>query len=226
MATTFQRARSDEQRALRSQAILDTAAAMLQEMPVADLSLNELSRRVGLAKSNVLRYFDSREAVLLELLDTRIREWLAHLTEELPSAVARTAGFERRAEQLATAIAQSLAQRPVLCDLLAAQAGVLEHNVSAEAIARHKLAGVADAELLAGLVLDALPEISPDDAWRYVIATWLMASALWAHSRPPEAVLEAIGADERLERMRLDLPVALADHLTTLAIGLNARTTG
>ena len=68
MATTFQRARSDEQRALRSQAILDTAAAMLQEMPVADISLNELSRRVGLAKSNVLRYFDSREAVLLELL--------------------------------------------------------------------------------------------------------------------------------------------------------------
>ena len=66
MTTTFQRARSDEQRALRSQAILDTAAAMLHEMPVADISLNELSRRVGLAKSNVLRYFDSREAVLLE----------------------------------------------------------------------------------------------------------------------------------------------------------------
>ena len=30
-------------------------------MPVAELSLNELSRRVGLAKSNVLRYFESRE---------------------------------------------------------------------------------------------------------------------------------------------------------------------
>src|ERR1700754_5318237 len=94
MATTFQRARSDEQRALRSQAILDTAAAMLREMPSADLSLNELSRRVGLAKSNVLRYFDSREAVLLELLDTRIREWLAHLTEEAPPGGARTARVE------------------------------------------------------------------------------------------------------------------------------------
>jgi hypothetical protein len=43
------------------------AAAMLREMPVAELSLNELSRRVGLAKSNVLRYFETREAVLLEL---------------------------------------------------------------------------------------------------------------------------------------------------------------
>lgn len=36
---------------------------MLSEMPVAKLSLNELSRRIGLAKSNVLRYFESREAV-------------------------------------------------------------------------------------------------------------------------------------------------------------------
>ena len=66
---TFQRARSEEQRAIRRRAILDTAAAMLDEMPVAAVTLNELSRRVGLAKSNVLRYFDSREAVLLQLLD-------------------------------------------------------------------------------------------------------------------------------------------------------------
>jgi AcrR family transcriptional regulator len=50
--------------------MLGTAAAMLTEMPVAQITLNELSRRVGLAKSNVLRYFESREAVLLELLDS------------------------------------------------------------------------------------------------------------------------------------------------------------
>lgn len=44
MAHTFQRARSEEQRAQRRQAILDTTAAMLAEMPVAQVSLNELSR--------------------------------------------------------------------------------------------------------------------------------------------------------------------------------------
>ena len=226
MATTFQRARSDEQRALRSQAILDTAAAMLQEMPVADLSLNELSRRVGLAKSNVLRYFDSREAVLLELLASCSREWLAQLAAELPSAVSRRAAFKRRAEQLATAIAGSLVERPVLCDLMSAQAAVLEHNVCAASVTRYKLAAVADAELFARLVLEALPELSEDDAWRYMVGAWLMTSALWAHARPPEAVLQALAADERLEKARLDFPVTLADHLTTLAVGLNARAAG
>src|SRR5581483_12026644 len=66
---TFQRARSEEQREIRRQAILDAAAEMLEQMPVAEVTLNELSRRVGLAKSNVLRYFESREAVLFELLE-------------------------------------------------------------------------------------------------------------------------------------------------------------
>ena len=226
MATTFQRARSDEQRALRSQAILETAAAMLQEMPVADISLNELSRRVGLAKSNVLRYFDSREAVLLELLARSSREWLAHLAAELPSAVGRRAAFKGRAEQLATAIAGSLVERPILCDLISAQAAVLEHNVSAEAITRYKLAALADAEVLAGLVLDALPELSQDDAGRYAVGAWVITSALWAHARPPAAVLQALAADERLEKARLDFPVALADYLTTLALGLHARAAG
>ena len=109
---------------------------------------------------------------------------------------------------------------------MSAQAAVLEHNVSTEAVTRYKLAGVADAELFAGLVLDALPELSEDDAWRYMVGAWLMTSALWAHARPPEAVLEALAADERLERARLDFPVTLADHLTTLAIGLDARAAG
>ena len=80
---TFQRARSEEQREVRRRAILETAAAMLDEMPVADVSLNELSRRVGLAKSNVLRYFDSREGVLLELMDSVLRDWLAELADDL-----------------------------------------------------------------------------------------------------------------------------------------------
>ena len=226
MATTFQRARSDEQRALRSQAILDTAAAMLQEMPVADISLNELSRRVGLAKSNVLRYFDSREAVLLELLASSSREWLGYLGTELPLAVRRRAAFKRRAEQLATAIAASLVERPVLCDLISTQAAVLEHNVSVEAVTRYKLAALDDAALLAGFVRDALPELSQDDAWRYMIGVWLMTSALWAHARPPEAVVQACAADERLGKTHLNFPVTLADYLTTLAIGLHARAPG
>jgi AcrR family transcriptional regulator len=223
MATTFQRARSDEQRAIRRQTILDTAAAMLEEMPVAELSLNELSRRVGLAKSNVLRYFDSREAVLLELLGSLTREWLEHLAREIPSAVSARAGFERRAEQLAGVMARSVAERPVLCDLLGAQAAVLEHNVSSDAIASFKRRGIAQAAEFGDLIGQALPELSDDQTWRLVVGVFLLTSSLWAHATPPQAVLDAYDQIPELRSMRLEFSAALEDLLATMAVGLHAR---
>ena len=50
-----------------------------------------------------------------------------------------------------------------------------------------------------------------------------MTAALWAHARPPKAVQEAYAADERIARTHLDFHDALADYLTTMAIGLDAR---
>src|SRR5271167_4573599 len=97
----FQRARSEQQREARRHAILAAAAAMLAEMPVADVTLNELSRRAGLAKSNVLRYFETREAVLLELLDSAWQDWLVQLDADLAEAVDTSAPLPARADQLA-----------------------------------------------------------------------------------------------------------------------------
>src|SRR5215469_13500410 len=117
----FQRARSDEQRVVRRQAILRVATEMLAQMPVAELSLNELSRRVGLAKSNVLRYFDSREAVLLELLDAASREWLDRLPAILPPPLppeATSDGVRERTERIAAALSESLVDDRILCELI------------------------------------------------------------------------------------------------------------
>ena len=73
----FQRARTDEQRAARRDAILDVARRLVVDEGVAHVSLNEIAREVGLAKSNVLRYFETREAILLTLLGTEYQEWVA-----------------------------------------------------------------------------------------------------------------------------------------------------
>ena len=148
---TFQRARSEEQKEARRRAILDTAAAMLDEMPVAGISLNELSRRVGLAKSNVLRYFESREAVLLELLDDFLGTWLTELAQELSVGIRPEAAPAARADQLAEILSRSLGARPILCDLFGAQGGVLEHNISVEVAKRHKRASLGRLEAMTDL---------------------------------------------------------------------------
>ena len=219
---TFQRARSEEQRAARRQAILHTAEAMLAEMPVAALSLNELSRRVGLAKSNVLRYFESREAVLLELLDAAWREWLVALEDALPAGDAAVPAADR-IEQVAAVLARTLVVRPMLCELGSASAGVLEHNVSAEVAARFKHAAFADTVELARLVRAVVPELGDAAAERFAGATVLVSGSLWAYSRPSAAMLAAYEADPALAAMRLDFCDATRDLLATLLAGLLAR---
>jgi AcrR family transcriptional regulator len=221
--TTFRRARSEEQREQRRRAILDTAAEMLAEMPVAQVSLNELSRRVGLAKSNVLRYFESREAVLLELLDTAMQDWLAHLRAELADAVDATASARERGDQLAATLAASLAAHPVLCDLFSNQAAVLEHNVSTDEAVRFKRAAIANLDVLVRLILDHMPELGERDAVRFVTAGLMMAGAAWTYACPAPAMIAVYESDPALAAMRLDFTTTLRETFEVLVAGLLAR---
>ena len=219
----FQRARSEQQRAQRRQAILDAAAAMLAEMPVAEVTLSELSRRVGLAKSNVLRYFESREAVLLELLDSAAQEWLAQLEQDLPAAVDPAAARADRIDQLAAVITASLATRPILCDLAGAQSAVLERNVSARVAAEFKRAVAGHVARLSALVAGCLPELGAVGALQVAGATVLVAGALWPAAQPSAAMLAAYAADPSLAAMRLDFATTLRELLAVLAAGVAAR---
>jgi AcrR family transcriptional regulator len=220
---TFQRARSQEQREARRQAILGAATAMLSEMPAADITLNELSRRTGLAKSNVLRYFESREAVLLELLDSAWRDWLVRLALELDTAMTPAAPVSARGDQVASTLAASLSSAPVLCDLLNAQAAVLERNVSPEVAARYKRAALAAVAALGQLILGPLPELGEQDAFRLAGAVTMMAGALWPHTQPTPAMLAAYAADPELAAMRLDFTATLREAAEVLISGLLSR---
>jgi AcrR family transcriptional regulator len=219
----FQRARSEEQREARRRAILDAAAAMLAEMPLAQVTLNELSRRAGLAKSNVLRYFESREAVLLELLDLAWQDWLVQLEKDLADAVDIAAPLTERADQLAVAVAASLASRPMLCDLISAQAAVLERNVSPEVAAQYKRASIAGITALGGLMLGCVTELGEHDAVRLAGAVIMMTGALWPHTQPSAAMLAAYAADPALGAMRLDFTATVRELVAVMIAGLLAR---
>jgi AcrR family transcriptional regulator len=219
----FQRARSEEQRETRRQAILGAATAMLAEMPVAEVTLNELSRRAGLAKSNVLRYFESREAVLLELLDSAWQDWLVQLRQDLQGATDPGTTAVARCDQLAAAVAGSLASQPMLCDLISAQAAVLERNVSPQVAAQYKRASMAGIGALGGLMLTCVPELGEQDAIKLAGATVMTTGGLWPHTHPSAAMLAAYDADPELAAMRLDFAATMREVLEVMSAGLLAR---
>jgi AcrR family transcriptional regulator len=219
---TFQRARSEEQREARRQAILDTATAMLDEMPVAEVTLNELSRRVGLAKSNVLRYFESREAVLLELLDDFLGRWLAELAGELAAGIEAHPAPEVRAGQLAEILSQSLASRTVLCDLFGAQGAVLERNVSVEVVKRHKRASLTRLATMSELIRRHVPELGDGAQW-FCLMSLFSAGALSSYVPPPPSLLAAYADEPALGVLHLEMRDALRLAFTATLVGLLPR---
>lgn len=204
----FSRARSDEQRASRSAAILATADAMLTEMKVADLTLNELSRRVGLAKSNVLRYFPSREAVLLRLLDRQTVAWLDAVESRLGSGIA-------------SAVASSAAELPIFCDLTASSAGVLERNVSGETAADYKRASLATSDRLARL--GGFGGLDSAGGLLFVAAVMLTIGGIWATSQPSAAMQQAYSEHPEFRPFRIDFESAVRELVATTVAGIEAR---
>jgi AcrR family transcriptional regulator len=219
---TFQRARSEEQRAERRRAILATAETMLTEMPVSQLSLNELSRRVGLAKSNVLNYFESREAVLLELVSTETAAWVQDLADALRS-VDPAGSATDRGNQLVAAVVRTLKARPVLCDLISAQAAVLEHNISTEMALTFKRGTVPHYQRMIAVVVGALPELGEDGAAQFISSAALLAGAIWSHACAGPAILAAYEADPTLAALRIEFEPALTQTLDALLNGLLPR---
>jgi len=217
-ATGFQRARRPEQREQRRQAILDAAEALLTEMPAADVSLREISRRVGQSKSSVVRYFETREAVFLEILQRARQEWLDDLQARLPAAIGEDASGPALRE-LTDVWARSLAERTMLCELWSMLAAVLERNVSAASIRAFKLGNREHLTRLAIMIQARLPALTRPAAEELAATSAVVIAGLWPFAQPSPAVLEAID-DPRLSSSRIDFATALSRNLQLVTTGL------
>ena len=125
---TFQRARKPEEKEVRRRAILVAARDLAREVGPINLGLNELGRRSGVSKTNIYRYFESREDILLRLFITELDDIVSHLEKRLGTRQLKRA-------KVAALIVGGYLKRPLLCRLLGIVASILEHNLSADASA-------------------------------------------------------------------------------------------
>ena len=178
--------------AARRSAIMTSAREMLAERNLADISLRELSDRVGLAKSNVLRYFDSREAIFLEVLDEEFQAWLTGLDARLGRPRARKASYATEI-RVATAMAdvaggRRTAVRAARLDGWGAGAQYL--RASSPATSRH--ARWATSPTVAQLVARQLPWLPREFTEFFAEGALTLAAGMYPFSVPTEPVRAAI----------------------------------
>ncbi len=198
--------------------ILATARDMLSRLPPAEVSLRELSRHVGLSKSNVVRYFPTREAVFLAVLTEDWDAWLSAVEAALPAAGARLLPHARD-ELVAAAIAQALSEHRRLCDLLAACQAVLERNVPLETAREFKAAALARLARLAGLVRSRIPELGDAESLEFAGIVWAFVAGAWPMANP-SPVVAAVLTEPQFAAMRVDFISAATRALTVVLDGL------
>jgi AcrR family transcriptional regulator len=215
MPPDLQRARSPEAKHQREQAILDAAAKLGTERGIRTVTLTDIAQAVGLHKSAMLRYFETREQIFLKLTAAGWRDWSAALRQDLgqlePGA---------QPEVIAETFAQTLTARPMFCDLLAQAPLNLERNVSLDSVRSFKLVTLEEvAAITAELrrILGLTEQQSVD-----VIATATsLAGALWQMATPGPEVQELYRSDPRLAHAVVEVGPRLTRILAAVMAGLN-----
>lgn len=216
MTTTdnFQRARRPEQKEERRLHLLATARLALQDgMEIHALGLNELARQAQMTKSNVYRYFENREELLLALLEEESAVWQAGLSRQLEGGPACTAA------QLAGIFAGATAARPLLCRLLSVLPSIIEHNVSPERLTQFKLRTVKMMAAVAGLMQQSAPALSADACVAFLRQLMALVIGLWPLSHPG-AALQQVLQQEPLQHLRYDFESDFAAALELLLRGM------
>jgi AcrR family transcriptional regulator len=220
MEGSFQRARSEAQKAKRAARILRAAQALLEENPDSSaLSLNELARRAGMAKSNVYRYFESREAILLALLEDAFAAWHDEVLEGL-GRVDRAASRDARLERAAATLASAMARRPTLCHLLSVLSTVLEQNLSTETVRAFKRRTAELQGRVAGALHGAVPELSVEAHAELLHFAYALIVGSWPSANPSPTVREVLTTTEGLAGYVRDFEADLRRGFVLLGRGM------
>lgn len=212
---SFQRARSEEKKRQRAEALVEAARAVALEAGVASVTLTAMASRAGVHHSAVRRYFSSYKEVLLRLSAESWERWSASVCTDLDQPGPMSP------ERVVQTLVSGLVADPLFCDLLANLHLHLEHEVDAERVIEVRRVSAAAVMASAGAIERALPALGPKGALDLLLAAYSLGSVLWQVSHPPPSLTEAYADEPELAPgWDLDFGTALTRLLTATCIGL------
>jgi AcrR family transcriptional regulator len=235
-----QRARSLEAKQQRERAILDAARELAAARTVREVTLTDVAAAVGMHKSAMLRYFETREEIFLALTAeawVEWSEWIRSNVAEDDAAVGdrpgqgavagdghdrggRDHGGHDRGAHAATLIARSLAARPLFCDLLAHAPMNLERNVSLDTAYAYKVSTLEQVVLVTDH-LRALLGLTQQQARDLVGTATSMAGAFWQMSATSGNQLDQLyAAHPELAHANVEVEPRLTRILAALITGM------
>ena len=204
-----QRAILDEDKQLRRQSILTAAAAELLEHPERLASVEEVARRVGLAKGTMYLYFTTKEEIYLA-----VHEYHSHQFFDTLEALLARERSRPSLKRLTRNVVEAIRQNPAFLPL-AIQCPSFERNADIEIVARCKGGIGTRLERIGATVETMYPGLKKGEGARLLIRSYGLMLGLWQLTAPSPA-REQLLARSELSVFRLDYLVQLEAALYAL----------
>jgi AcrR family transcriptional regulator len=176
---SFQRARQPAQIEQRREAILRAALILFQRNGLENVSLNDIAREVGLAKSNIYRYFESREHIYLVVL----QRLAAQFEQRLYPALERLRGRGTVAKVTEVMVSAYL-DSPEYGELITVVNSVLEKRLTPALVVNFRSVFLERRKRLAAALAAALAGATPEKLLPLTLHIFLHAPELWTFCFP------------------------------------------
>lgn len=211
--TTKQRARSLADKQQRKAHILATALELWQAHTFASFTMAEVAAGSGLAKGTLYLYFETKEELLLALLESQLEAWFDQLDAGL--AHAGTADVAWAAALLCAA----LNEYPALTRLLPIAASILEHNIPLDTARAYKQRLLERSTHSGAALEQRLVFLAPGDGLWLLLQVYALVVGLGQMADPAPIVRQVL-AEEPMAPLRVEFEPAFSRSITTLLHGL------
>jgi len=175
----FQRARQPKQIEQRREAILHAALVLFQKKGLENVTLADIADRVGTVKSNLYRYFDSREHIYLRVLQKQGAEWEKRVMPALDKLKGKGT-----VTKVAEIITQAFIQSEEYSTLTTVINPVLEERLAPNLVIDFRSAFFERRKRFAQVLASALPNTKVEAVFPLTLHIFTHVAGLWPLCRP------------------------------------------
>jgi AcrR family transcriptional regulator len=168
---TWERARSEEQIEYRVNEILEATAKLYEAHRFEEITFVMIAKEAGFTRSNLYRYFKTKEDIFLKLLAHDIRIWGQDIQKNFNKEVSSLPDF-------AKAWANTFLTHKRMLDIYTILYTLLEKNATLEALVDFKKSLIEDIGLSVATLSKAL-STDPDTAMEFLYASMSIITGIY-----------------------------------------------
>jgi len=212
----WQRATTDEKKNERKEAIYKAAFALFKKNGYDKVSFNGIAAEAGFTKSNMYRYFSSKEEVFLCVFADLFEDWFMECQQQLQKL-----NQDEDITHFANTWVASLLAHPRFLDLTPLLFIALEKNSTYEQLLEFKTQTKNLLYTIAMEISRIYPDIQGEDAFKFLTLSYAATANYWAANSQNDALIKIYQQDE-FKELKPNFEKDLTTSIEIIIKGLKA----